>query len=535
MNVIILEKVKRSKCKWLTGWKHKEVIETETETETVQMGKVKEQKMKENHRQVPLASYDVSAGIPKGRLPKRKTSSRDSSPWWASALRLLDVVGTGGVLLLCCGDVIHLWPIKYETYLHNGMTSLSNSHSLSSHSSLCSMSYEKPSSPSRSTVHVAPKLTSLLQNHPLYPPTHAKLSLEFKVKILCLEVMSVDTGKALSQNPDLRTVSMESIHSIISFLVSKGLLENDLPRIFGTCPKILTSDIRTDLNPVFDFILQDLKDLVALANQDSILLVSNVENTLIPKLKFLETLGLSKDEVRSMVLRCKAVFYLDPYLDANSRFSRLIILPSMLQSNFTLDLVRRRKQLDGAGGTDTIKPVHISFKPHWVLLLLLECMLLIYFWETISGQATDSKSRNVAQSIPAKKEKDHGEKEQGKNGSNDADSYSMPSSRSLDSEKDSEELDMLKDQVEELQRKLLEKDELLKCYTAFWDLRSPFPQIKLANKQVALEKIQWEAMTSNKKVDKLQDELDSMQADISSFTLLLEGLTKTDCEIHRRL
>ncbi|KAL2327430.1 hypothetical protein Fmac_020857 [Flemingia macrophylla] len=212
-------------------------------------------------------------------------------------------------------------------------------------SSLCSMSYEKTSSPSRSTLHVAPKPTSLLQNHPLYPQTHAKLSLEFKEKILCLEVMGVDAGKALSQNPELRTVSLESIHSIISFLMSKGLQEKDLPRIFGMCPKILTSDIKTDLNPVFDFILQELKvpehsfrrvvnkcprlltssvkdqltpafiylrrlgfkDLVALAYQDSVLLVSNVENTLIPKLKFLETLGLSKDEVRSMVLRCPAL------------------------------------------------------------------------------------------------------------------------------------------------------------------------------------------------------------------------------------
>lgn len=58
--------------------------------------------------------------------------------------------------------------------------------------------------------------------------------------------------------------------------------------------------------------------------------------------------------------------------------------------------------------------------------------------------------------------------------------------------------------------------------------QSLFLQIKLADKQAALEKIQWEMTTSNKKVDKLQDELDSMQSDISAFTLLLEGLTKTD-------
>lgn len=55
-----------------------------------------------------------------------------------------------------------------------------------------------------------------------------------------------------------------------------------------------------------------------------------------------------------------------------------------------------------------------------------------------------------------------------------------------------------------------------------------FPQIKLADKQAALEKIHWEMMTSNKKVEKLQVELDSVQADVSTFTLLLESFAKTD-------
>lgn len=53
-----------------------------------------------------------------------------------------------------------------------------------------------------------------------------------------------------------------------------------------------------------------------------------------------------------------------------------------------------------------------------------------------------------------------------------------------------------------------------------------FLQIKLADKQAALEKIQWEAMTSNRQVEKLQEELDSIQGDISSFILLFEGLMK---------
>ncbi|XP_004488332.1 transcription termination factor MTEF1, chloroplastic [Cicer arietinum] len=216
-------------------------------------------------------------------------------------------------------------------------------------SSLCTVSSsDKPSFPSsnpKSNTHLSSKPKSLLQNHPLYTPTHEKISLQFKEKILCLEVMGVDASKALSQNPQLHSATLESIHSIISFLLSKGIQHKDLPRIFGMCPKILTSGIKNDLEPVFDFLMQDLKvpdhsfrkvikkcprlltssvidqlkpalfylkrlglrDLEALAYQDCVLLVSNVERTLIPKLKHLESIGFSKEETRCMVLRCPAL------------------------------------------------------------------------------------------------------------------------------------------------------------------------------------------------------------------------------------
>jgi hypothetical protein len=57
---------------------------------------------------------------------------------------------------------------------------------------------------------------------------------------------------------------------------------------------------------------------------------------------------------------------------------------------------------------------------------------------------------------------------------------------------------------------------------------SCFPQIKLADKQAALEKLQWEVMTSNQKVETLQQELDSIQGGISSFMLVFENLTKNN-------
>lgn len=76
---------------------------------------------------------------------------------------------------------------------------------------------------------------------------------------------------------------------------------------------------------------------------------------------------------------------------------------------------------------------------------------------------TELKGRNAAQSIPARKRRDHGDKDQSKNGSNDQDSesFSVISSRALAADKDREEFDLLRGQVEDLQRKLSEKDELL--------------------------------------------------------------------------
>lgn len=158
--------------------------------------------------------------------------------------------------------------------------------------------------------------------------------------------MGVDSGKALSQNPSLRLATLHSIQSIVSFLQSKGIHQKDLAKIFGMCPQILTSNINSDLNPVFNFLSQDLKvpeqsfrkvinkcprllassvrdqlkpalfylqrlgfkDLEALAHHDCVLLVSSVEKTLIPKMKYLESLGFSKEEVVGMFLRCPSLF-----------------------------------------------------------------------------------------------------------------------------------------------------------------------------------------------------------------------------------
>ncbi|KGN65875.1 transcription termination factor MTEF1, chloroplastic [Cucumis sativus] len=226
---------------------------------------------------------------------------------------------------------------------------MSSSSATAFHSSFCFSSHNKlSSSPSNShqpNTSLSPKPKTLLHKHPLYTPLHSTVSSQTKEKILCLEIMGVDSGKALSQNPSLHSVTLESIHSVISFLQSKGIHQKDFAKIFGMCPKILTSDVKTDLVPVFNFLSEDLKipdqnfrkainkcprllassaedqlkpalfylqrlglkDLEALAYHDSVLLVSSVEKTLIPKLKYLESLGFTRSEIVGMVLRCPAL------------------------------------------------------------------------------------------------------------------------------------------------------------------------------------------------------------------------------------
>ncbi|TQD74396.1 hypothetical protein C1H46_040063 [Malus baccata] len=78
--------------------------------------------------------------------------------------------------------------------------------------------------------------------------------------------------------------------------------------------------------------------------------------------------------------------------------------------------------------------------------------------------------------------------------------------------------------LNEYKHQVVEKDTVIKA--AKQQLSDA--KIKLADKQAALEKLQWEVMTSNRKVEKLEGEQDSLQGQISSFMLLFESLMKAD-------
>ncbi|XP_022715500.1 transcription termination factor MTEF1, chloroplastic-like [Durio zibethinus] len=277
-------------------------------------------------------------------------------------------------------------------------------------SSMC-VSSQKPSfapiDSQEANTLLAAKPKSLLHKHPLYSSAHHNLSFQIKEKILCLEIMGIDSGKALSLNPSLHSTSLDSLRSIISFLQSKGIHQKDFARIFGMCPKILTSNIRTDLNPVFSFLSQDLKvpennyrkvinkcprlltssvrdqlkpalfylqrlgfkDLEALAYQDPVLLVSSVELTLISKLKFLESIGFSTNEAKSMVLRCPGLFTFSIENNYKPKFEYLND-----EMNGTLEELKEFPQFFAFSLEKRIKPRHIEVMRSGVKLPLADML-----------------------------------------------------------------------------------------------------------------------------------------------------------------
>lgn len=164
--------------------------------------------------------------------------------------------------------------------------------------------------------------------------------------------------------------------------------------------------------------------------------------------------------------------------------------------------------------------------------------------ESLARKTTEVKVRNGVQSIPTKGNKDH------KNNQDRIADNSSMLSRLSPTEKDMEELLVLREQVLDLQRKLSEKDELLKsAEISKTEIQAKLNEvnteaaendvllnstqvqladtkIKLADKQAAVEKLQWEAMTSNQRVEKLQKDLQGVQGEISSFMLVFEGLAR---------
>ncbi|KAK8971508.1 hypothetical protein KSP40_PGU002651 [Platanthera guangdongensis] len=200
-----------------------------------------------------------------------------------------------------------------------------------------------------------PKSLQTLDTNPSHPtlralPPSAAIAavpgsdagLRFREKLLFLERdIGVDSSRALSLNPDLRSAPLSSLQSVSSLLASFGLIPSDSARILSLHPSLLTADPAVSILPVFHFLLGPasipLPELRLSINRcprlllssvpnrllpslnflrrlgfvghhritprTTVLLVSNVEETLIPKLDFLQSLGFSYRETVKMVLR----------------------------------------------------------------------------------------------------------------------------------------------------------------------------------------------------------------------------------------
>ncbi|CAA7404277.1 unnamed protein product [Spirodela intermedia] len=187
---------------------------------------------------------------------------------------------------------------------------------------------------------------------PIPIPTSSSPSdagLLFRRKLLYLERnLGIDPAQALSRNPHLRSASLSSLRELAAFLSSMGLPPNPAGagRILSMHPQLLTCDPVADLLPVFRFLLgpagippRDVPTAVLrcprllvtsvedqllpalyflrrlgfvgvhrITCRTTLLLVSSVEGTLIPKLEYIQNLGFSRREAIKMVLRSPGLF-----------------------------------------------------------------------------------------------------------------------------------------------------------------------------------------------------------------------------------
>lgn len=174
-------------------------------------------------------------------------------------------------------------------------------------------------------------------------------------------------------------------------------------------------------------------------------------------------------------------------------------------------------------------------------------------------KASDSRGRKT---VSAKKRRDIGNDSLQKNQDDAMNDFSKFSSREAENvQKDGFELALLREQIENLQRKLLEKEEELKsaedsikqmheAYASINDLKHQLAEkealikstnselynakIKLADKQAALEKLNWEAKMSSRKAEELQDEFVSMDLEITALMQIFEELSKNTSAAYPR-
>ncbi|KAG6472627.1 hypothetical protein ZIOFF_070101 [Zingiber officinale] len=172
-----------------------------------------------------------------------------------------------------------------------------------------------------------------------------------------------------------------------------------------------------------------------------------------------------------------------------------------------------------------------------------------------SLMTTEAKGARETPTFSAKKQRDLDNTQRNKQ-SDSCNGFTIETEKILRAQ---EELNVLREQINDLQRKILEKDEALKsaeseinqmkaAYISIDELRiqiaekdsmvksinSQLSNAKnsLADKQATLERLTWEAQMSNKKIEELQGERVSMDYEITKLMQIFEELFANHSSIH---
>ena len=175
----------------------------------------------------------------------------------------------------------------------------------------------------------------------LKPPATLDRGIAFNEKVRYLKALKVKPEKAFHLNPILRSSPLAVLESVTRCLYSLGVPRTAMGRILDMHPVLLTCDPYSQLYPLLDFLLHEvripfpdvhlcilrcprllvssvdnqlrptlllLRELGfcgphSLTCQTTLLLVSSVEDTILPKLEFLKSLGFTHIEVCNMVVR----------------------------------------------------------------------------------------------------------------------------------------------------------------------------------------------------------------------------------------
>ncbi|KAJ1259002.1 hypothetical protein BS78_10G119700 [Paspalum vaginatum] len=174
----------------------------------------------------------------------------------------------------------------------------------------------------------------------------------------------------------------------------------------------------------------------------------------------------------------------------------------------------------------------------------------LVFTPAPAKKAGDLKGVKSPQSVSTKKRSATKKSTLDSNGENGSVS---PLSLSGAENKPKDEVAVLREQIDDLQKKLLEKEEALRsvessvnemnaAYTNIDELRRLVAEkdalirsfnsqlhdakIMLADKQACLEKLEWEVNMSNKKVEDLQGDISNMEFEMSSLIALFEKVSE---------